>query len=235
MYRAPVAEIAFTLKHVAGLKAALDAGAFGDLGEDLVDAILEEAGRFATEEIAPLRKVGDEVGAVWKDAAVTTAPGWKELYRRWIEGGWNALQGPEEFGGQGLPAMLGVAALEMWNSGSMGFAIGPTLTMGAVEALEKHGSEELQQTYLAKLVSGEWMGTMNLTEPQAGSDLAALRTRAERAGDGTYRIFGQKIFITYGEHDFTDNIVHHGAGAIARRTGRHARHFAVSRAEIPGQ
>jgi acyl-CoA dehydrogenase len=208
MYRAPVAEIAFTLKHVSGLKAALDGGAFGDLGEDLVDAILEEAGRFATEEIAPLRKVGDEVGAVWKDAAVTTAPGWKELYRRWIDGGWNALQGPEEFGGQGLPAMLAVAALEMWNSGSMAFAIGPTLTMGAVEALEKHGTEELQQTYLAKLVSGEWMGTMNLTEPQAGSDLAALRARAERAGDGTYRIFGQKIFITYGEHDFTDNIIH---------------------------
>ncbi|MGE3364796.1 MAG: acyl-CoA dehydrogenase family protein, partial [Rhizobiaceae bacterium] len=208
MYRAPVAEIAFTLKHVAGLNAALDSGAFGDLGEDLVDAILEEAGRFATDEVAPLRKVGDEVGAVWKDAAVTTAPGWKELYRRWIDGGWNALQGPEEFGGQGLPAMLGVAALEMWNSGSMGFAIGPTLTMGAVEALEKHGTEELQRTYLAKLVSGEWMGTMNLTEPQAGSDLAALRARAERADDGTYRIFGQKIFITYGEHDFTDNIVH---------------------------
>jgi len=208
MYRAPVAEIAFTLKHVAGLKDALDSGALGDLGEDLVDAILEEAGRFATEEVAPLRKIGDEVGAVWNDAAVTTAPGWRDLYRRWIDGGWNALQGPEEFGGQGLPAMLGVAALEMWNSGSMGFAIGPTLTMGAVEALEKHGDEALQQTYLAKLVSGEWMGTMNLTEPQAGSDLAALRARAERAGDGTYRIFGQKIFITYGEHDFTDNIVH---------------------------
>jgi len=208
MYRAPVAEIAFTLKHVAGLKAAIDTGAFGDLGEDLVDAILEEAGRFATDEIVPLRKIGDEVGAVWKDAAVTTPPGWNELYARWIAGGWNALQGPEEFGGQGLPAMLGVAALEMWNSGSMAFAICPTLTMGAVEAIEKHGSDQLRETYLAKLVSGEWLGTMNLTEPQAGSDLAALRTRAERAADGTYRIFGQKIFITYGEHDFTDNIVH---------------------------
>ncbi len=208
MYRAPVAEIAFTLKHVAGLGAAIEAGALGDLGDDLVDAILEEAGRFATEEIAPLRKVGDEVGAVWHDAAVTTPPGWKELYRRWIDGGWNALQGPEEYGGQGLPTMLGVATLEMWNAASMAFGIGPTLTMGAVEAVEKHGSEELRDTYLAKLVSGEWMGTMNLTEPQAGSDLAALRTRATPAGDGTYRIFGQKIFITYGEHDFTDNIVH---------------------------
>ncbi|RWK25940.1 MAG: acyl-CoA dehydrogenase [Mesorhizobium sp.] len=208
MYRAPVEDIAFTLKHVAGLKPALDSGTFGDLGEDLVDAILAEAGRFASEEVAPLYKIGDEHGAVLKDAAVTMPPGWKELYRRWIDGGWNALSGPEEFGGQGLPTMLAVAALEMWNSAAMAFGIGPTLTMGAVEALDKHASEALKEKYLAKLVSGEWMGTMNLTEPQAGSDLAALRTRAEPAGDGTYRIFGQKIFITYGEHDFTDNIVH---------------------------
>jgi len=208
MYRAPVEEIAFTLKHVAGLKDALEEGRFGDLSEDLVDAILAEAGRFSSEEIAPLYKAGDQQGAVLKDGAVTTPPGWKELYRHWIEGGWNGLTGPVEYGGQGLPMMLAVAALEMWNSGAMAFAIGPTLTMGAIEALEKHATEELKATYLAKLVSGEWMGTMNLTEPQAGSDLAALRTRAERAGDGTYRIFGQKIFITYGEHDFTDNIVH---------------------------
>ncbi|CAN7351741.1 acyl-CoA dehydrogenase family protein [Mesorhizobium caraganae] len=208
MYKAPVEDISFTLKHVAGLKPALDSGTFGDLGEDLVDAILAEAGRFASEEIAPLYKIGDEHGAVLKDATVTTPPGWKALYRSWIDGGWNALSGPEEFGGQGLPAMLGVAALEMWNSAAMAFGIGPTLTMGAVEALDKHASEALKAKYLAKLVSGEWMGTMNLTEPQAGSDLAALRTRAEPAGDGTYRIFGQKIFITYGEHDFTDNIVH---------------------------
>jgi alkylation response protein AidB-like acyl-CoA dehydrogenase len=208
MYRAPVEDIAFTLKHVAGLKAALEAGVLGDLTEDLVDAILTEAGRFATDEIAPLAKIGDEQGAVLKDAAVTMPAGWKELYKRWTEGGWNGLSAPEEHGGQGLPMMLGVAALEMWNSGSMAFAVGPTLTIGAVEAIEKHASEELKQTYLGKLVSGEWMGTMNLTEPQAGSDLAALRTRAEPAGDGSYRIFGQKIFITYGEHDFTDNIVH---------------------------
>ncbi|PWJ85447.1 hypothetical protein C7441_103306 [Pseudaminobacter salicylatoxidans] len=208
MYRAPVEEISFTLKHVAGLKAAIEEGAFGDLGEDLADAILQEAGRFATEEVTPLREIGDRHGAVLKDAAVTTPPGWKELYARWREGGWNALQAPEEFGGQGLPAMLGVAVLEMWNSASIAFGLGPMLTMGAVEAVEKHASEALKHTYLEKLVSGEWMGTMNLTEPQAGSDLNALRARAERAGDGTYRIFGQKIFITYGEHDFTDNIVH---------------------------
>jgi acyl-CoA dehydrogenase len=208
MYRAPVQEIAFTLKEVAGLKAAIEAGKFGDLTEDLTDAILEEAGRFASDEIAPLNKAGDEHGSVLKDGVVTTPPGWKDLYHRWIGGGWNALQGPEEFGGQALPAMLGVAAVEMWNSGSMAFALGPTLTIGAVEAIEKHATDELKKTYLEKLVSGEWMGTMNLTEPQAGSDLAALRSRAERAEDGTYRIFGQKIFITYGEQDFTDNIVH---------------------------
>lgn len=208
MYRAPVEDIAFTLKHVAGLKPALDAGTFGELGEDLVDAILAEAGRFASEEVAPLYKIGDEQGAVLKDATVTMPPGWKALYRRWIDGGWNALSAPEEFGGQGLPTMLGVAALEMWNSASMAFGIAPTLTMGAVEALDRHASPVLKAKYLAKLVSGEWMGTMNLTEPQAGSDLNALRTRADPVGDGTYRIFGQKIFITYGEHDFTDNIIH---------------------------
>ncbi|MEQ1951011.1 acyl-CoA dehydrogenase [Mesorhizobium sp. CN2-181] len=208
MYRAPVDEIAFTLKHVAGLKAALDAGSLGDLSEDVADAVLAEAGRFATDEVAPLRALGDRQGAVLEGSSVRMPDGWKELYRRWIDGGWNALSGPVEFGGQGLPTMLAVAAIEMWNSGSMAFGIGPTLTMGAVEALHRHASPELRAKYLEKLVSGAWMGTMNLTEPQAGSDLAALRARAERAGDGTYRIFGQKIFITYGEHDFTDNIVH---------------------------
>jgi alkylation response protein AidB-like acyl-CoA dehydrogenase len=208
MYRAPVEEIAFTLNHVAGMKAALDKGQLGDLSEDLVEAILNEAGRFATEEVAPLYKVGDEHGAVLKGGEVTTPPGWKELYKNWCEGGWNSIAAPVDFGGQGLPNMLHVAALEMWNSGAMAFAIGPTLTMGAIEALDKHASDDLKATYLEKLVSGEWMGTMNLTEPQAGSDLNALRARAEPVGDGSYRIFGQKIFITYGEHDFTDNIVH---------------------------
>jgi len=208
MYRAPVEDIAYTLKQIAGLSGALQSGSFGDLSEDLVDAILEEAGRFATEEVAPLYEAGDEQGAKLAGHKVTTPPGWSDLYRRWREGGWNGLTASPEFGGQGLPMMLSVAALEMWNSGAMAFAIGPTLTMGAIEAMEAHASDELKALYLDKLVSGEWMATMNLTEPQAGSDLAALRSRAERAGDGTYRIFGQKIFITYGEHDFTDNIVH---------------------------
>ncbi|RLP25143.1 acyl-CoA dehydrogenase family protein [Mesorhizobium sp. YM1C-6-2] len=208
MYRTPVEEIAFTLKEVAGLRSAVDTGRFADLSLDLVDAILAEAGRFATDEVAPLYKAGDEHGVALAGAEVTTPPGWKDLYRRWTEGGWNSLTGPEDFGGQGLPTMLSVATLEMWNSAALAFALCPTLTMGAVEALHKHAADELKTTYLAKLVSGEWTGTMNLTEPQAGSDLAALRTRAERAPDGTYRISGQKIFITYGEHDFAGNIVH---------------------------
>ncbi len=208
MYKAPIRDILHALNNVAGLKSALDKGLLGDLSADLAEAVLEEAGRFAGEEIAPLRMIGDTSGAVLREGKVTTPPGWKELYRKWIDGGWNSLAGPQSHGGQGLPMMLSIAALEMWNSGSMGFAVGPTLTMGAVEALAKHGSEELKDAYLEKLVSGEWMGTMNLTEPQAGSDLSALKARAEPAGAGAYRIFGQKIFITYGEHDFTDNIVH---------------------------
>jgi acyl-CoA dehydrogenase len=208
MYRAPVEEIAFSLKHVAGLAGAMEDGRLGDLSEDLVDAILAEAGRFATDEIAPLAEIGDRHGTPLADGVVTTPPGWKDLYRRWADGGWNALAGPEAYGGQGLPNMLAVAATEMWNSSSMAFGLGPMLTVGAVEALDKHGSDALKQTYLARLVSGEWMGTMNLTEPQAGSDLNALRARAERAADGSYRIFGTKIYITYGEHDFTDNILH---------------------------
>ena len=208
MYKAPVGDIAFALKEVAGLGPAMEKGLLGDLTPDLLDAVLEEAGRFASEVVAPASKTGDREGTSVKDGVVTTPTGWKQLYADWTAGGWNALTGPEAFGGQGLPASLSAATFEMWNAASMGFAIGPCLTVGAVEALEAHGSDALKATYLAKLVSGEWMGTMNLTEPQAGSDLSALKTKAERAGDGTYRIFGQKIYITYGEHDFTDNIVH---------------------------
>ncbi|MCV0427782.1 MAG: acyl-CoA dehydrogenase [Roseibium sp.] len=208
MYRAPVDEIAFTLKQVCGLGDLQTSARHAELGDDLVDAILNEAGRFAAEEIAPLNSVADSHGTPLENGKVATPPGWRELYHAWIEGGWNGLSANPESGGQGLPQMLSAAALEMWNSGSMAFAIGPTLTIGAIEAMEKHASEELKARYLEKLVSGEWMGTMNLTEPQAGSDLNALRAKAERNGDGTYRIYGQKIFITYGDHDLTDNIVH---------------------------
>lgn len=208
MYKAPVANIAFTLNHVAGLADAIDSGALGDLGADLVEAILEEAGRFASNEMAPLGEIGDRQGSRVSDGVVTTPDGWANLYRSWREGGWNGLTGPEEFGGQNLPNMLNVAALEMWNSASMAFALAPTLTMGAIEALYKHGSDELKAKYLEKLVSGEWTGTMNLTEPHAGSDLGVLKARAERRNDGSYRIFGQKIYITWGEHDAADNIIH---------------------------
>ncbi|WP_028749370.1 acyl-CoA dehydrogenase [Rhizobium mesoamericanum] len=208
MYKAPVEEIAFTLKHVAGLRSAIEAGLLGDLGEDLVDAILHEAGRFATDEVAPLAETGDRQGSRLVDGKVVTPDGWRDLYQSWIAGGWNGLTAPEGFGGQGLPHMLNVAALEMWNSGSMAFALCPTLTMGAIEAINSHASDDLKNTYLSKLVSGEWTGTMNLTEPHAGSDLGVLKTRAERRDDGSYRIFGQKIFITWGEHDAADNIVH---------------------------
>lgn len=208
MYKAPVEDIAFTLKHVAGLAPALAEGRLGDLTDDLVDAILSEAGRFATEEVAPLGEIGDRQGAKLVDGKVIVPEGWDTLYRTWAEGGWNSLTASPDFGGQGLPHMLNVAALEMWNSGSMAFALGPTLTMGAVDALTAHGSEALKATYLPKMVSGEWTGTMNLTEPHAGSDLGVMKSRAERRDDGTYRIFGQKIYITWGEHDITDNIIH---------------------------
>ena len=207
-YQAPVADIAHALKHAAGLKAAMDEGLYGDLDETTVDSVLTEAGRFASDVIAPLNRIGDKFGTPFKQGTVTTPPGWKEAYRSWAAAGWNGLAAPVAFGGQGLPHAVNAACIEMWNAASMAFGIGPVLTMAAVDALHAHGSEELKQRYLNKLVTGEWMGTMQLTEPQAGSDVGALRTRATRAGDGTYRISGSKIFVTYGEHDLTENIIH---------------------------
>ncbi len=207
-YRAPVADMLFTLRHVAGLDRLIADGLAPGLEEDMSPAILEEAAKFAGERLAPLNRIGDQRGTSFKDGVVTTAPGFREAYRDWAAGGWNALSGPAEFGGQHLPALIATACGEMWNSACMAFSLGPLLTFGAIEALHEHGSDALKEIYLAKLVSGEWMGTMNLTEPQAGSDLSTLRTRAERAGDGSYKITGQKIFITYGDHDLTENIIH---------------------------
>jgi acyl-CoA dehydrogenase len=207
-YQAPVEDIAFTLKHAAGMGDALAQGLYGDLDADLIDAVLGEAGKFASDIIAPLNRIGDRHGTPFKDGAVTMPPGWKEAYTSWAVAGWNGLAAPEAFGGQALPHALNAACTEMWNAASMAFGIGPVLTMGAVEALAVHGSDDLKRVYLPKLVSGEWTGSMQLTEPQAGSDVGALRTKAERNGDGSYRITGQKIFITYGEHDLTGNIVH---------------------------
>src|SRR5467141_911475 len=207
-YRAPVADISFSLNHAAGFAQALADDLYGDLSGDVVEAVLAEAGKFATDILAPLNVIGDREGARFKGGAVTTAPGWKEAYHAWTQAGWNALAAPAQWGGQDLPHALNAACLEMWNSAAMAFGLGPVLTMAAIDALAAHGHDELKRTYLPKLVSGEWMGTMQLTEPQAGSDVGALRTRAERADDGSYRITGQKIFITYGEHDLTDNIIH---------------------------
>jgi acyl-CoA dehydrogenase len=207
-YRAPVADIAFTLNHAAGFGAALAEGLYRDLDEDLVNSVLEEAGRFATEVIAPLNKVGDRQGSRIKDGVVTTPDGWKEAYRDWSAAGWNGISGPTDWGGQGLPHAINSACIEMWNSAAMAFGIGVVLTMGAIDTLVAHGTDRLKKTFLPKIVSGEWTGTMQLTEPQAGTDVGALRTKAERASDGTYRLTGQKIFITYGEHDLTENIIH---------------------------
>ena len=207
-YRAPVADIAFALKSAAGFGTALAEGLYGDLTDDVVDAVLEEAGKFATDVLGPLNPIGDRHGSLFKDGAVTTAPGWKEAYRAWAQAGWNGLAAPAQWGGQELPHAVNAACIEMWNSAAMAFGLGPLLTMAGIDTLAAHGSAELQRTYLPKLVSGEWMGTMQLTEPQAGSDVGALRSRAERTADGSYRIIGQKIFITYGEHDLTDNIIH---------------------------
>ncbi|MGZ5836492.1 MAG: acyl-CoA dehydrogenase [Xanthobacteraceae bacterium] len=208
MYRSPVADIAFTLRHAAGFDAARAEGLYGDLDDSLVNAVLEEAGKFAGDEIAPLNRIGDTFGTPFKDGKITMPPGWKEAYTAWAAAGWNGLAAPSAWGGQGLPQAINIACIEMWNSASAAFGVGPVLTMAGIDALAAHGSDELKRIYLPKLISGEWMGTMQLTEPQAGSDVGALRTKAERASDGTYRITGQKIFITYGEHDLTDNIIH---------------------------
>lgn len=207
-YRAPINDMLLALNHGAGLKAAIEAGHYGDFDADIAAAVLEEAGKFASDVLAPLNRVGDEHGIKLSDGKVTTAPGWPEAYKRWSEAGWNAVSGSEAFGGQGLPLAINAACTEIWSASNAAFGLCPLLTLSAIEALDAHGSDDLKKVYLKKLVSGEWTGTMQLTEPQAGSDVGALRTRAEKQADGSYRIKGTKIFITYGDHDMTDNIVH---------------------------
>jgi acyl-CoA dehydrogenase len=207
-YRAPINDMLLALNHGAGLKAAVEAGHYGDFDADITAAVLEEAGKFAADVLAPLNRIGDENGITLDAGQVTTAPGWPAAYQRWAAAGWNAVSGPEMFGGQGLPLAINAACTEIWSASNVAFGLCPLLTLSAIEALDAHGSDELKRIYLEKLVSGQWTGTMQLTEPQAGSDVGALRTRAERADDGTYRIKGTKIFITYGDHDMTDNIVH---------------------------
>jgi len=207
-YIAPVRDMLFVLNELAGLDKVAQLPGCEEATPDLVEAVLDEGGRFAGEVLAPLNFSGDQEGARWHDRTVTMPAGFKEAYRQFAEGGWTALDCNPEHGGQGLPRLVSAAVREMWKSANMAFSLCPLLTAGAIEALELCGSEEQQHTYLPNMVSGKWTGTMNLTEPQAGSDLAAIRTRAEPQPDGTYKIFGQKIFITYGEHDMAENIVH---------------------------
>ena len=206
-YRAPVEDVSFFLKTCTALPALMEQGLV-ELSFDVVDPVLEEAAKFAQAVIEPLDKVADKEHCRLKDGVVTTPTGWREAYEAWAGAGWGGVGAEEEFGGQNLPTTITSALTEFWNSASPAFALGGVLTSGAIEALTVHGSAELQKTYLEKMVAGQWMGTMNLTEPQAGSDLAALRAKAVPHGDGTYRIFGTKIFISYGEHDVADNIVH---------------------------
>jgi 3-(methylthio)propanoyl-CoA dehydrogenase len=207
-YRAPLKDMLFDIRHLAGIDEIAKMPGFEEAGFDTAQAVLEECAKFNEGVVAPLNVEGDRNPSTWKDGEVTTAPGFKEAYRQYAEGGWQALQHPGQFGGQGLPKTIGAACSEMLNSANMSFALCPLLTDGAIEALLTAGSDELKAIYLDNLVSGKWTGTMNLTEPQAGSDLALVRTRAEPQPDGTFRIFGTKIFITYGEHDMAENIVH---------------------------
>jgi len=207
-YRAPQNDILFAMRHAAGLDRGIEQGIYGDLADGFAATILDQAGTFAEDVLAPINRQGDLSGSKLENGSVVTAPGWREAYAKWVEGGWAGVTAPTDAGGMGLPHLLDSACLEMWTSANMAFMLCPMLSSGAILALDRHGSEELKQTYLPKIVSGEWSATMNLTEPQAGSDLGALRTRAERQSDGTYRLFGQKIFITYGDHDMAGNIVH---------------------------
>jgi alkylation response protein AidB-like acyl-CoA dehydrogenase len=207
-YRSPVSDVLFSLMHVADFNEAIAEGIFGELDASTAVSVIEEAGRFATSAIAPLNRVGDLHGAIFENGRVTAPPGFRDAYRAWAAAGWGGVTGAPRYGGMGLPHTISAACTELWNGASMGFALCPLLSEAAIGALDAHASQELREVYLPRLISGEWSGAMSLTEPEAGSDLNGVKTRAERDADGAYRIFGQKIFITYGEHDMADNIVH---------------------------
>ncbi|MGI9412669.1 MAG: acyl-CoA dehydrogenase [Hyphomicrobiales bacterium] len=207
-FSAHIDDLKYSMNTITGFADLVENDTFPELSNDLVDAILGEAGRFAEEVLAPLNEAGDKHGAKLENSNVTTAPGWKQAYVDWVAGGWGSLPCEAEFGGQGLPITMSLAVQELWNTANSAFGIGTLLTQGAVEAVVAHGARDLQEKFLHKMSSGEWMGTMNLTEPQAGSDLAALRAKAEPQGNGTYKISGTKIYITHGEHDLTENIIH---------------------------
>ena len=207
-YRAPVRDLAFTLQAVAGIDRVAATGAFPDYDADLLGAVLEAAAQFSEGVLAPLNRIGDQKGSTWADGAVTAAPGFADAYRQFAEGGWTGLSAPVHAGGQQLPKALELAAYETVHAACMAFGLCPMLSLATIEALESHGTDRQKEVYLTKLVSGEWTGAMVLTEPQAGSDLGALTATATPNGDGTWSLTGQKIFITWGDHDATDNIVH---------------------------
>ncbi|HEX6945166.1 MAG TPA: acyl-CoA dehydrogenase [Casimicrobiaceae bacterium] len=208
-YHPPLPEIRFVLNELAGLEQVSKLPGYEDAAPDTVSAILDEAAKFATDVLDPLNWPGDQEGAQWQEGGIVRTPkGFKEAYAQYCANGWNGLTKNPEHGGQGLPQLVATAVEEMWHASNLSFDLCPLLTQGAIEAIELRGSEELKRRFLPKMVSGEWTGTMNLTEPQAGSDLAAVRTRAVPQGDGTYKLYGNKIFITFGEHDYTDNIIH---------------------------
>ncbi|TMH20895.1 MAG: acyl-CoA dehydrogenase, partial [Betaproteobacteria bacterium] len=206
-YKAPLRDMHFVLQELAGLAEIAKLPGCEEINAELVDQILEESAKFASGVLSPLNKPADKEGSKWDKGSVTTPKGFKEAYRQFVEGGWNALQAPAEHGGQGLPKIVSTPVVEMWKSANLSFSLVTMLTAGAVEALILRGTEEQKKQYLPKMIAGTWTGTMNLTEPQAGSDLGLVRTRAIREGDH-YRVSGQKIFITYGEHDLAENIVH---------------------------
>ncbi|HTB89129.1 MAG TPA: acyl-CoA dehydrogenase [Steroidobacteraceae bacterium] len=207
-YQAPIADMKFVLRELVDMELLAQLPGFAEMTPDVAESVLDEAAKFAGAVLSPLNRSGDLEGVRWQDGQVLTAGGWKQAYARFVADGWNALSCPAEFGGQNLPRALSALIEEMWNGANVAFALCPMLTRGAIDALELRGTEAQRDLYLPKMVSGEWTGTMNLTEPQAGSDLSAVRTRAVPTGDGRYLVTGQKIFITYGEHDLTGNIVH---------------------------
>ena len=207
-YKAPLKDMLFNIQHIANLEEVAKIPGFEDAGFETAQAVLEECAKFNEGVLSPLNWEGDQNPSSFKAGVVTTTPGFKDAFKQYVEGGWQGLQHPSEYGGQGLPKTIGASCGEMLNSANMSFALCPLLSDGAIEALLTAGSDELKAVYLGKLVSGQWTGTMNLTEPQAGSDLAMVRSRAEPQADGTYKVFGTKIYITYGEHDMAENIVH---------------------------
>ena len=215
-YKAPLKDMLFDIRHLANIDQIAKIPGFEDAGFDTAEAVLEECAKFNEGVLSPLNWEGDQNPSSWKDGVVTTTPGFKDAFRQYVDGGWQGLQHPTDYGGQGLPKTIGAACGEMLNSANMSFALCPLLSDGAIEALLTAGSDALKSVYLEKLVSGQWTGTMNLTEPQAGSDLSMVRSRAEPQPDGTYKVFGTKIYITYGEHDMAENIVHL---VLARVTG----------------